>query len=506
MNILIRKSVAFYLVIVALLLMSGVVGAQVSPPHPIDSISIVNTHPIISWTISSDSIIGYVIVKRTDNNTNWSNIDSLEGINHTYYIDSSTDACEDFQRYHIYTRFPKTNSPWSVELRTIFLEQPQYDICANTVQLNWTPYINMVGGLSGYRVFASENGGNFAPIDSTAADVIEFTHTNLASGTLYSYKIQAFTQDSTRTSTSCERSILSRTYAKPEFVYLKYATVEDNDHIKIEWLADEAPISKYSVLRSEDDGVTYDTVSRISDLTKYAPPQFYIDTTADFNSQSYYYKIIAWDSCGTNQIESENFARTIFLINDPPPAVSELINKLKWTAYESWPLGVKEYEIYRKVDGPFNPPGVPATVPGSETEYTDDVASFIGSRGQFSYFVKAIEIAGNNGYDSIVDNSISNEITISRESRIFMPNAIMAGSVKDGEFKPVVQFIEQDEYQLIIFNKWGQQLFESREVSKGWMGKYNGEYVPEDTYVYVIRYKDATGTLAEKRGTVTVIR
>lgn len=492
-----------------LLLTSMAAQAQSLQTPAVDSISIDNTNPIISWFANNDSTEVYEIHKcvyeeiNNEIHTVCNFIDSTSG---TTYI-HEVNACDIPLRYCIVAHASGGRfSAWSDTLYTIFLKQPSFDICANEVQLRWTPYRNMVSSLGGYRILASKNDEIFMPIDSTAADVTQFTHSNLDAGTLYTYKIQAFNQDGSRTSTSCEDSIRSRTYAKPEFVYLKYATVEDNDHIKIEWLADEAPISKYSVLRSEDDGVTYDTISRISDLAKYDPPQFYIDTTADFNRQSYYYKIIALDSCGANQIASVNLARTILLTNDPLPAVSGRVNELKWNAYEDWPSEVDRYEIYRKLSGTSDLFAILDDVDGNTLTYSDSLSILSGSGGQFSYYIKAIEIGGDNGYESETDNSISNVITISRESRIFMPNAIIAGGESpDDEFKPVVQFFEPDGYQLIIFNKWGQQLFESREVSKGWMGKYNGEYVPEDAYVYVIRYKDNTGLLQEKRGTVTVI-
>lgn len=498
----------FCLVMLALLLLSFEGYGQSLQTPAIDSISIEASHPIISWFPNTDNTGGYVIVKRVNNAGIfiWQRIDTVFGINQTTYTDVSANACLAPQWYRVYaTSGPAVpDSPWSDTLRTIFLEQPAFDICANTVQLQWTPYINMVNTLGGYRIFASENGGIFSQIGQTAATETQFTHTNLTPGTIYSYKIQAVNQDATRSSTSCEQSILSRTYPKPEFVYVNYATVEDNDHIKIAWIADEAPISKYSVLRSED-GVTYDTISRISDLSTYAPPQFYYDTTADFNSKSYYYKITLCDSCGFARGLPVNFAQTIFLTG--APALAGFINELQWNPYEDWPLEVEKYEIYRKVDGTPNPAGPLETVAGNQTDFQDNVADLSDFKGQFSYSVKAIETEGDNGYESTIDNSISNEIVISRESRILVPNAIIAGGTPpDDEFKPVVQFIEQEAYQLIIFNKWGQQLFASRQISDGWNGTYNGEWVPADTYVYLIKYKNAAGVLSEKRGTVTVIR
>ncbi len=40
------------------------------------------------------------------------------------------------------------------------------------------------------------------------------------------------------------------------------------------------------------------------------------------------------------------------------------------------------------------------------------------------------------------------------------------------------------EYQLLIFNRWGQLIFESDDPTNGWDGNYNGSPAPMGTYVY----------------------
>jgi len=51
-----------------------------------------------------------------------------------------------------------------------------------------------------------------------------------------------------------------------------------------------------------------------------------------------------------------------------------------------------------------------------------------------------------------------------------------------------------------IFNRWGQMVFESSEISLGWDGTYQGKPAPAGTYVYRISYSigdfdfDTSGT------------
>ena len=62
-------------------------------------------------------------------------------------------------------------------------------------------------------------------------------------------------------------------------------------------------------------------------------------------------------------------------------------------------------------------------------------------------------------------------------------------------------------YQLQIFNRWGQVVFESTEPSFRWDGSVNGESVSEGTYFYSIRFTpQTTNKEVEYRGSVTVVR
>ena len=60
-------------------------------------------------------------------------------------------------------------------------------------------------------------------------------------------------------------------------------------------------------------------------------------------------------------------------------------------------------------------------------------------------------------------------------------------------------------YSMLIYNEWGELLYETDDINAPWDGTYKGESVPSDTYVYKIF---ATGDVmgqVERTGTVTVI-
>lgn len=488
------------MVISLLYFFSAAEGFGQGPAQPkVDSISITEAgYPVISWFPNSDGTLGYVIVQKQGNI--WQRVDTIDGIDSTSYIDVNSNACQQSQWYQVYATSGPDDSSWSDTLKTISLNEPELNICGNYVSLNWTSYVNMVPALAGYQILASEDGGPFQEVGFVDDTLITtFNHQSLDPGVLYTYKIRAVSTDGSRTSTSCEQSIRSKTYNKPAFAYIRYVTVENNTDIRLEWVADDAPISAYQIMRS-DDGMSFSRVGEIRDELNYDPPETFVDTTAEVNAQSYEYRIDVIDSCGKNLLSSVNTARSILLSGVPN---ADYENELLWNEYEGWDPGVKEYQIFRKVNDVPDPAGPLVSLPPGTTSYVDDVSSLDNTGGTFSYHVIALENDGDNGYEDTPDESKSNEITITQETRILVPNAFIPGG---DDFKPVTAFIDQEVYEMMIFNKWGQMIFQTSDSGEGWNGRFKGELVPAGAYVYLIKYRTPDGQTLEKRGTVTVVR
>ncbi|UYQ93513.1 PKD domain-containing protein [Chitinophaga horti] len=57
-----------------------------------------------------------------------------------------------------------------------------------------------------------------------------------------------------------------------------------------------------------------------------------------------------------------------------------------------------------------------------------------------------------------------------------------------------------------IFNRWGQQIFQTNVYMKGWDGNRGGSPAEVGTYVWVVTGKDQTGKYVERKGTVTLLR
>ncbi len=91
---------------------------------------------------------------------------------------------------------------------------------------------------------------------------------------------------------------------------------------------------------------------------------------------------------------------------------------------------------------------------------------------------------------------------------IFIPNAFTPNDDPlNAVFGP--KGANVNEYEFLIFNRWGELIFRSTDISKGWDGTYKGHKVQQDVYVWKLGYTENLDTgktkQQEKIGTVAVI-
>jgi len=57
-----------------------------------------------------------------------------------------------------------------------------------------------------------------------------------------------------------------------------------------------------------------------------------------------------------------------------------------------------------------------------------------------------------------------------------------------------------------VYDRWGKLVFETREISKGWDGTWNGVEQSTGVYVWIVKGIDYRNESLFKKGTVTLIR
>ena len=89
----------------------------------------------------------------------------------------------------------------------------------------------------------------------------------------------------------------------------------------------------------------------------------------------------------------------------------------------------------------------------------------------------------------------------------YVPNAFTPnGDGKNDIFLPKYHCLLNN-YELKVFNRWGQLVFESRNPAVGWDGSYGNRQQETGTYIWELNYEDnLTGKNMRKTGTITLIQ
>ena len=89
---------------------------------------------------------------------------------------------------------------------------------------------------------------------------------------------------------------------------------------------------------------------------------------------------------------------------------------------------------------------------------------------------------------------------------VFVPTAFTPNNDgKNDILKPIPAGIARIEY-FMVYNRWGQQVFQSSAASQGWDGRINGKLQGTNTYVWLVKAVDYTGATYFQKGTVTLIQ
>ena len=71
---------------------------------------------------------------------------------------------------------------------------------------------------------------------------------------------------------------------------------------------------------------------------------------------------------------------------------------------------------------------------------------------------------------------------------LFIPNTFTPNADElNNSFKAVLE-CDYSNFHMLIFNRWGEIIFESFNVNYGWDGTYNDKIVQDGVYIYKVEY------------------
>lgn len=138
--------------------------------------------------------------------------------------------------------------------------------------------------------------------------------------------------------------------------------------------------------------------------------------------------------------------------------------------------------------------------PGRPLLNDPDIANpvaILNNTTTFSLIVK--DAIGCKGYDTV-------KITVIKGTDIAVPSAFTPN--RDGYndiLRPLGTEIERLDY-FRIYNRYGELLFETHDISKGWDGTYKGKDQNMGNYMWVLKALDRKKTIRTMRGSVVLIR
>ncbi len=456
----------------------------------------------ISWDPVQESDLKEYIIYRQDA-TGWPEIDQVLAPD-TFYIDYTSNAGYQIETYRVAAvdlcNLTGLGGFDTAFFNTMYLNPVYFDYCDTSILLSWNPYINF-DPVDAYKIYE---------IDTSTMEINLITETlntsytytsNFIPDSTYCYYIRA-SDNNSRTSSSCIQCFFANRPDQPDTLNFKIASVDTltNDAIWLQYFVDTTAFGTQSIiLRKTNANEAYDTVHK-EDINSSAILSF-TDYNVQPSSHDYYYKIIVLDDCNNETWLPNNEARTI-LLQGYVSAVN--INTLQWTPYETSTGDISQYRLYRKINGLIDT--IITFAPG-ELQYDDNISHLSGRGGKFTYLVEAVVLSYSVPSNDTL-KSFSNETLISQISNIHMPNAFTPNN--DGyndNFGPVNIFTDESaDYLFVIYNRWGEKVFETSVINNSWDGQYKNQPSPLGVYVYLIHYISPEGLKFEKKGTVTLLK
>jgi gliding motility-associated-like protein len=494
------KYLRFYIVIGLLLLFSGVVYSQVdclTDPPKAPVLTSVSVDPEtgntkFTWTSSTSSDIAAYILYSYNNNGDGMPLDTIKDPSATSWVLSST-ATKYFSVSYVIAamRLPRCTSIFSNVLNSIF-EVSSIDTCRRKIIVTWNDYPSTPRKVLNYSILLSVNGGSYTDLGSIGSGTSQSPIDNFTINSEYCFVVRANLENGGN-STSNKSCVSTKMQRSPQWINADQATFTTDGKIALSFSVDPlSELTHFSLQRKNRASGTFHEIAQPNLLNGSVS---YTDTQTKPDS-IYYYRLSAVNSCNLPVLSSNIASNMVLSLESRDNKIN-----LSWNPYKSWLGSVSSYKLFANTGSGFEER---ETIPANDTTVVVDYKQIMYevTGKDVCFYISATEASNPYG---ITGQSKSSGICTSPIENITVPNLFTPNNdLKNDLFRPVLSFTPTD-YHLIISDRRGSVVFESRDYLEAWDGTKNGSAQPQGVFLWFLKLTTPSGKVITKTGTVTIV-
>ncbi len=389
-------------------------------------------------------------------------------------------------------RLPRCTSIFSNVLNSIF-EEVSIDTCMNKIAVSWNSYPSSPEKVTGYSILSSVNGGNYTESGNVNATETRFLLNDFTIDAEYCFIVHANLGEGTFSSSN-KICISTKMQRPPLWINADQATLNSDGKVALSFTIDPlSEITRFSLARRIGPSGTFQEISQPFSVNGSVN---YTDNLAD-NRNVNYYILSAINSCN-NPVIVSNPASNIVLSLER--SGNDII--LSWNSYKMWLGFISSYKLFINTGKGFEEKAViSATDSTYILGYQQIMYDVTGN--EVCFYINASETSNPHG---VSGQSLSSKICTNPTEVITVPNVFTPNNDLDNDlFRPVMSFTPL-EYHLIISDRQGNVLFETRDYLAEWDGSHNGDPEPQGVCLWFLKLTTPSGKNISKTGTLTIIR
>jgi gliding motility-associated-like protein len=179
-------------------------------------------------------------------------------------------------------------------------------------------------------------------------------------------------------------------------------------------------------------------------------------------------------------------------------------NSTSWSAsQEGWRFVPTSFDTYEVTQIPYR---MEPITPGDKISYRWYIGSEFLSDQQ-TLLVAPLQTTNYTAYCTLCSGEEFTDV-VTVYVIPYIPNAFTPNGDGLNDYFNIVGLPPENvtQYNIEIFNQWGQVVFSSKDILEGWDGKMKGEVCPVGDYVWVIFYEDNNKNRTGNKGIVTLLR